>query len=116
MPPDSPKLGPNDAVEAAITHVLTAEVEARNAVARARGEAAAIAEQAREAARRLGVHTDGRIHAVRARFDARATAEVGALEAQAAALGAAHDLTPAEVSRVERAVAALASAMTGGRS
>ena len=116
MPPDSPKLRANDAVEAAITHVLTAEVEARDAVARARGEAAEIAEQARETVRRLALHTDGRIHAVRAGFDARATTEVAALEAQAAALGAAHHLTPAEVSSVERAVATLAGAMTGDRS
>jgi vacuolar-type H+-ATPase subunit H len=116
VPPDSPKPGSNDAVEAAITHVLRAEVEARDAVAHARGEAVAIAEQARETARRLGVHTEGRIHRLRAAFDAKATAEVAALEAEAAALGAAHDLTPAEISMVELAVAALAGALTGGSS
>jgi len=43
VPPDSPKLRSNDAVETAITHVLTAEAEARDAIAHARGEAAAIA-------------------------------------------------------------------------
>jgi hypothetical protein len=116
VPPDSPKPGSNDAVEAAITHVLRAEVEARDAVAHAHGEAEAIAEQARETVRRLGLRADGRIHAVRAAFDAKATAEVAPLEAQAAALNAMHDLTPAEISTVERAVAALAGALTGGSS
>jgi regulator of protease activity HflC (stomatin/prohibitin superfamily) len=116
VPPDSPKLQSNDAVETAISQVLTAEVEARDAVAHARGEAAAIAEQARETARRLGLRADGRIHAVRAAFDAKTTAAVAALEAQAAALNTIHDLTPAEISTVERAVAALAGAMTGGSS
>jgi hypothetical protein len=116
VPPDSPKPGSNDAVEASITHVLQAEVEARDAVAHARGEAVALAEQARETARRLGLRTDGRIQAVRAAFDAKATAEVGALEAQATALTARHELTPAEISMVERAVAALAGALTGGSS
>jgi hypothetical protein len=111
----NPKLQSNDAVEAAIAQVLAAENAARAAVARARVEAAEIAEQARETARHLGLHTDRRLRAVRAAFDARGAAEVAVLEAQAAALGAAHDLTPAEVLRVERAVAALARAMTGDR-
>jgi len=53
---------------------------------------------------------------VRAAFDAKTTAAVAALEAQAAALNTIHDLTPAEISTVERAVAALAGAMTGGSS
>ena len=70
---------------------------AREAVAHARGDAAAIAEQAREAARRLGLQTDRRIPAVRAAFDAKRTGEVAAMEAQADALGAAHELTPREV-------------------
>ncbi len=74
MVPDNPKLLLNDAVDAAITRVLTAEGAARDAVARAHGEAAEIAEQTRETARRLGLHTDLRIRAVRAAFDAKATA------------------------------------------
>ncbi len=116
MVPDNPKLQSNNAVEAAITRVLTAEVAARDAVAHARSEAVEIAEQARETARRLGVHTDRRIRAVRAAFDAKGTTEVAAMEAQAVALGAPHQLTPTEVARVEQAVAALAGALTGGRS
>ena len=116
MATDSTKLQPNDAVEAAISRVLTAEVAARDAVARARSEAVEIAEQARETARRLGLHTDRRIRAVRAAFDAKGTTDVAAMEAQAVALGVPHELTPVEVARVEQAVAALASALTGGRS
>jgi hypothetical protein len=112
---DRPKLGPNDAVEAAIARVLDAEAAARDAVAGARREAAEIAEQAREQARRLGLHTDLRIRAVRAAFSAKTTAEVAALEAHAAALGAAPELTPAEVVRVARAVAALGGELTGER-
>jgi hypothetical protein len=114
--PVNPQLQSNDAVEAAIAHVLAAERAAHDAVASARRDAAQIAEQARETARRLALRTDLRLHAVRAAFDAGATAEVGALEAQAAALVAAHELTPAEIASVERAVTALARAMTGDRS
>ena len=114
--PYNPKLQSNDAVEAAISRVLAAENAARDAVVRARREAADLAEQAREMTRRLGLHTDRRLRAVRAAFDARGMAEVAALEDQAAALDAAHEVTPAEVARVERAVAALARAMTGDRS
>lgn len=114
--PDNPKLQSTDAVEAAITRVLTAEVAARDTVARARSEAVAIAEQARETARRLGLHTDRRIRAVRAAFDAKGTAEVAAMEAQAVALGVPHELAPVEVARVAQAVAAFAAALTGGSS
>ena len=93
MVTDSPKLQLNDAVEAAISRVLTAEVAARDAVARARSEAVEIAEEARETARRLGLHTDRRIRAVRAAFDAKGTTDVAAMEAQAVALGVPHELT-----------------------
>lgn len=116
MAPDNPKLQSDNAVEVAITRVLTAEVSARDAVAHARREAVEIAEQAREAARRLGLQTDRRIRAVRAAFDAKGTREVAAMEAQAGALGAAHELTPVEIAAVEQAVATLAAALTGGSS
>jgi hypothetical protein len=102
----------NDAVEAAISRVLDAEVAARAAVAAARGEATQIAERARETARRLGLHTDRRIQRIRSAFAAMTAAEVAALEAEGAALGVATELTPVEVVRVEAAVAALARALT----
>jgi hypothetical protein len=102
----------NDAVEAAISRVLESEVSARAAVAGARTEATEIAERARESARRLALHTDRRIHRIRAAFAATTTAEVEGLEAQAAALSVDTELTPVEVARVEAAVAALARALT----
>jgi len=114
MAPDNSKRPPNDAVEAAIMRVLQAEASARDAIAQARIEAAAIAERAREEARVLRLVTDRRIAKVRAAFDTGCTNEVAALEAEEAALAVAHDLTPAEVSRIERAVASLARALTGG--
>jgi hypothetical protein len=102
----------NDAVEAAISRVLESEVAARAAVAGARAQATEIAERAREAARRLALHTDRRIHRIRAAFATTTNAEVEHLEAQAAALGVASALTAAEVARVEAAVAALARTLT----
>ena len=102
----------NDAVEAAIARVLESEVAARAKVTGARAEAAEIAERAREAARRLALHTDRRIHRIRAAFAAATEAEVGGLEAQAEALGATAGLATTEVARVEAAVATLARVLT----
>ena len=102
----------NDAVEAAIARVLESEVAARATVAGARAEATAIAERARESVRRLAMHTDRRIHRIQAAFAATTAAEVEGLEAQAAALGVATGLTPAEVACVDAAVTALARALT----
>ena len=113
MAPDNSKRPPDDAVEAAIMRVLDAEALARAAIARARAEAAEISERAREKARDLFLATDRRIGKVRAAFDAGCTTRVAAIEAEAAALGAAHDLAAAEVARVERAVARLARTLTG---
>lgn len=104
----------DDVVETSIARVLDAEAAALDAVARARDDAAAIAEQAREEARRIGLRADRRTHAVRAAFAAGVAAEIALLEAEAAALAASHDLTPAEVERVDRAVRATAQALTGG--
>jgi hypothetical protein len=112
--PDNRKPLPDDVIEAAITRVLEAEASARADVASARNEALMIAERAREQARRLGVTSDRRMRKVRAGFAGTVAVDVAALEAEATALGAAHNLTPADISRVETAVAALARALTGG--
>jgi hypothetical protein len=112
--PDTQNLLRNDAVEAAISRVLDAEVAARAAVADARGEATEVAERARETARRLALHTDHRIHRIRGAFAAMTAAQVAALEAEGAALGVAAELTAAEATRVEAAVAALARVLTEG--
>ena len=79
--------------------VLEAEAAARDTIAQARVRAAEIAERARETTRALRLVTDRRIGRVRAAFDAQCTTEVAALEAEAAALAAAHDLSPAEIAR-----------------
>ncbi len=91
----------DDVVETSIARVLDAE-------------AAAIAERAREEVRRIGVRTDRRVGAVRAAFEAGAAAAIASFEAEAAALAASHDLSPAEVDRVDRAVRATAQVLTGG--
>ena len=114
MAPDNLKPLPDEVIEAAITRVLEAEAAARADVDRTRNEALLIAERARERTRRLGATGDRRIRKMRAAFAALVTAEVATLDAEAAALGVAHVLTPAEVARVEAAVTALAGAMTGG--
>jgi hypothetical protein len=102
----------NVAVEAAISRVLESEVAARAKVTDARAEATDIAERARETARRLALHNDRRIHRIRAAFAATTTAQVDGLAAQAAALGVATGLTPAEVARVDAAVATVARILT----
>ena len=114
MAPDNPTQLPDDAVDTAIMHVLQAEAAARDAVAGARSAAGAIAEEARERARRITLAADRRIAAVRAAFGARTTAEVASLDARAAALDAADISTPGDVANVERAVLALAASTTGG--
>ena len=114
MAPDNLKSLPDDVIEAAISRVLEAEAAARADVVSARGEATVIAERAREQVRQLGVTSDRRMRRVRAAFAAKVTAEVALLDAEAAALSIAHELTGAELARVETAVAALAGAMTGG--
>lgn len=102
----------NAAVEAAISRVLESEVAARGTVAGARAQATEIAERARGTVRRLALHTDRRIHRIGAAFAAATNVEVEHLEAQAAALGVATALTPAEVARVDTAVATVARVLT----
>ncbi len=112
--PEQSNLPPEDAVEASIARVLDAEAAAVDAIARARCDALAIAEAAREQVRRLALCADRRLHAVRAALEAKAAAAVAALAAEATALDAIHELTPDEVDRVDAAVNATAAALTGG--
>jgi hypothetical protein len=105
----------DDAVESAITRVLDAEAAARDAIARARGEALEMAEQARARTRALSLRIDDRIRGIRAAFERKVSAQVAVLEAEAAALEARHDLAPGEIARLEQAVAALAAELAGGR-
>jgi hypothetical protein len=104
----------DEAVEAAITRVLEREAAARDAIARANADALDIAEDARAHARSLSLRTEARIRAIRAAFERKASAEVAALDDEAAALESRHVLLPEEIAAMERAVAVLAAELTGG--
>lgn len=101
------------AVEAAIARVLAAEAQARIAVQDAREAAEARAEAARAATRSIAQRTLARIASVRTEFDRRIAAQVAELNAEAAALAGAPTLSPAELAALERALAALATELTG---
>ena len=111
---DQSNMPVDDVVETSIARVLDAEAAALDAIARARDDAAAIAERAREEVRRIGLRTDRRVGALRAAFKTSVAAEIALLESAATALAGIHELTPAEVERVDRAVRATAEALTGG--
>jgi len=110
----SPESAPTDIAEAAIARVLDAERASRDAIARARSDAAAIAENARIAARALQERTERRVSAIRVAFDRHTASTLAALDAEAAALATGHVLSAEEEARLERAVAALAVDLTGG--
>ena len=102
------------AVETAISRVLDAERAAHDDVDRATRDAAAIAEAARATARALIERTERRIRTLRTNFETRAAREVAAIEAQALAQDTVRELTPDDLARLKRAVAALACELTGG--
>jgi len=102
------------AVETAIGRVLDAERVARDDVERATREATTLVGDATATARAVAERAERRIRSVRAAFETRALRDVVAIDAQALAQDAARDLTPGDLVRLERAVAALSSALTGG--
>lgn len=101
------------AVEAAIARVLAAEADARIAVEDARDAAEARAEAVRAASRSIAQRTLSRIASVRTEFDRRIAARVAELNAEAEALAGAPTPSPAELAALERALAALATEITG---
>ena len=107
-------LPPTDAVEAAIVRVLAAERGARDAVARAKNDAAAMTEAARATVRILNERTECRIRALHIAFDRKVSAALAALEAEGADFATHHDLSADEQARIEQAVAKLAAELTGG--
>ena len=109
----SPESAPNEIADAAIARVLEAEHASRHAIARARNDAAAIAEDARTTARALQERTERRVIAIRAAFDRRTASTLAALDAEAAALATRHVLSAEEEARLARAVVALAVDLTG---
>ena len=101
------------AVEAAISRVLDAERSAREDVDRAAQEAAAIVDEATATARAVADRAARRIRGLRAAFETRGAREVAAIDAQARAQDAMGELTPEDLARLSRAVAALCAALTG---
>jgi len=102
------------AVEAAISRVLDAERAAHEDVDRAARDAAAIAEAARATARAIIERNERRIRTLRTNFETRARHEVAAIEARALEQDTRRELTPDDLARLQRAVAALARELTGG--
>ena len=103
-----------DAIEAAIARVLDAEHAARAAVRDAEQAAADMTEAARATARAIAERTERHIGAARARFEQKTTAEVAALDAEAAEVLVPHDLTTDELARLDAAIDALAAQLTEG--
>ena len=101
-------------VETAISRVLGAERAAHDDVAQATRDAAAIVEDARAAARVIAERTERRIRTLRDNFETRTARDVAAIDAQALAQDAQRELAPADLARLDRAVAALASELTAG--
>ena len=98
---------------AAIARVLDAEHKARDAVRDAEAEAAAMIELARASARALAERTERRIRGVRAAFEARTSETVARDRRRGRRRGRAHELTAADLARLDAAVAALAALLTG---
>jgi len=103
----------DNAVDVAIGRVLNAERAAHEDVERAAHEATAIVESARATARAVSERTERRIRGVRAAFESRAAREAAAIDAETLSQDAARALTPEDLARLERAVAALSGALTG---
>ena len=99
--------------EASIARVLAAERSARDAVAQANQDAKTLEERARAEARSLAERTERRINAIRLAFDARARAEVAAIEAQASTGDANGSLSQEDMLRLDRAMAAMAAELSG---
>ena len=103
------------AADAAIDRVLAAEREARDLVGSATSEAAAIVEAARGAARAIAERNERRVRCLREAFAARAAREIAAIDAEIGAQDAKRELSPDDLARLERALAALSIELTGGR-
>lgn len=101
-------------VEAAITRVLAAERNAREAIAKATRDAEASDEQARSDARALTERTERRIRKIHAAFESRIGAEAAAVEDQCAVQDEPSALSPEDLRRIELAVAAVAAELTSG--
>ena len=98
----------NDAAEVAITRVLAAEREGREAVAQARLEAGRIAESGRLAERSIAERTERRIRAVVGAFERELAERLAEIEAEAAQAAQPQPIGPGELASLQRALRALA--------
>lgn len=96
------------AADAAITRVLAAEIEARQAVAQAQLDALQIGEDTRLAARVLAGRTERRCRAVAGAFERELALRLDEINAEAARLAAPQALAPGEAAALARHVQALA--------
>lgn len=101
-----------DAVDQAIARVLAVEEAAQRSVAGAAIDGADAREAAREAARAIAQRTERRVRGVRARYEAKISARVAALDAQAPT-PPKHVLDAEETAWLERAVEAVVAQLTG---
>jgi hypothetical protein len=105
----------NDLAEEAIAAVLRAEREARQSIERAQIEAGQVAERARSSARNVAERTERRIRSVVIAFERELAGRLAEIDAEATAIARPHELTTDELAALDRAVHALARALTGAQ-
>jgi vacuolar-type H+-ATPase subunit H len=102
-----------DAVEAAISKVLAAEREAHESVVACRRQAEERLDSARREARLISERCERRIQAVRQRHAQALAERLSAFQDESSQLRKAHVPAAEEMTRLRRAVAALADDSTG---
>ena len=102
----------NESAEAAIARVLEVERAAREAVAEARREVERIVERGRLDAPALDARTERRVLAVIARFESDVAERLAAIDAAIEPFAHAHPFSDDEHEALQRAVRAVAEALT----
>lgn len=110
----SGRIDADGAAEAAINRVLEAEHKAREAIARARSEAAEQVRAARLRARRIEERADSRATKVRAACQQWSTQQVAKLHAEVDELRTCAPLDDVRRARLEQAIEDLAAELSGG--
>ena len=98
---------------AALNEVLSAERQAQQAVAACRRQGEEVVSQGRGRGRRILERAEQRITALRAQSDLTLSRTVAALAAEGAALPDPAAVDPEQLARLDQAVAALATELTG---
>jgi vacuolar-type H+-ATPase subunit H len=105
-----------DPVEEAIGRVLDAERAAQEAIAAARTDAQARLAAAHARARLIAERAEARLARARQTVESRIATRATQVEARTRALSAESSPPPAQTERIDRAVAAVAAALTSGGS